>query len=51
MRFQAIYADTPWAYQVYYKKGQGRRGNEIDGLDIRDAIQKIKETEDCDEAR
>lgn len=24
MRFQVIYADPPWAYQVYSKKGQGR---------------------------
>ena len=26
-------------------------GDEIDGLDIRDAIQKIKEMEDCNEPR
>lgn len=24
MKFQVIYADPPWSYQVYSKKGQGR---------------------------
>lgn len=24
MKFECIYADPPWAYKVYSKKGQGR---------------------------
>lgn len=37
MKFEVIYADPPWAYKVYSKKGQGRSAeNHYHTMDIED---------------